>query len=73
MTRKHFIELAEMLYTMNASTELINQMANFCAKQNRNFDRQRFLAACEGEEYVEPHICRLANGDPRRVVRNATR
>ncbi len=49
MTRKHFRELAEMLYTLNASTELINQMANFCAKQNRNFDRQRFLAACEGE------------------------
>ena len=49
MSRKHFIELAELLYTLNASNALVEQMANFCAKQNPNFNRQRFLAACDGE------------------------
>ncbi len=48
MTRKHFIELAEMLLNTGASDELIGQMASFCAKQNPNFDRQRFIAAAKG-------------------------
>ena len=57
MSKKHFIELARIirdhsnpkLFTFSAvsNAQLIAEhLADFCAKQNPNFDRARFLEAC---------------------------
>ena len=45
MTRKHFIELAEMLgkSTKSNDDKLIEEMVIFCKKQNPRFNEFRFL------------------------------
>ena len=51
MTKKHFIALADTIrqspYAFN-STQLA-VLADFCASQNPNFDRGRWLAYIEGK------------------------
>lgn len=64
MTKKHFIELANMIREYNAekravfgchaermcfSPEAIGQLANFCASQNPRFNRERWLAYIAGD------------------------
>lgn len=46
MTRKHFKELAALLKWHKAPYVLCADMAAFCARQNSNFDRARFMDAC---------------------------
>jgi len=46
MTRKHFIEIATIIRTVNVSDrhreELIEKFSSLCARSNPRFDRQRF-------------------------------
>ncbi len=50
MTRKHFIELAELVKSMYVDEDerrrLASQLAGFCAQFNDRFDRGRFIRAC---------------------------
>lgn len=53
LTRKHFIELARIVREEKEGTNtetLESAMASFCCGHNPNFDRQRFLYACEPKE-----------------------
>ncbi len=61
MTKKHFIALADAIrefnsYTMHGSktanhfdTQQLNTLADFCAAQNPNFNRERWLSYIAGE------------------------
>ena len=48
MSKKHFVALAGVIRTSRDKyTDLqIQELASFCASQNGQFDRARFLAAC---------------------------
>jgi hypothetical protein len=55
MTRKHFEAIAAMLVPYTNMTEtpvilavdsLITKLADFCAQENPNFNRSKFLVAC---------------------------
>ena len=45
MTRKHFIELAQILNDHKANGVLIRDIAEFCYNSNIGFDRARFYEA----------------------------
>jgi hypothetical protein len=51
MTKKHFIVLAD--YIRNSPVKFtdrhLNELANFCASQNPNFDRVRWLNYIDGK------------------------
>ena len=56
LTRKHFIELAGFVRggvdkrdkdCVDCIAVLADKLADFCAKHNPDFDRERFLKACE--------------------------
>jgi|TARA_R100000081_G_scaffold55540_1_gene27210 Ca2+-binding EF-hand superfamily protein len=47
MTKKHFKELARILGSNMALSDLINDIADFCASENSYFQRQLFIDACE--------------------------
>lgn len=58
LSKKHFTALASIFYAHrplpdpNGESEetwiaLRDEIADLCAKSNPNFDRERFLAACE--------------------------
>jgi hypothetical protein len=53
MTKKHFVELAQFMcnaktfLTRNAYVVLCYDMAELCAGSNPNFNRAKFLAACQ--------------------------
>jgi len=49
LTRKHFIELADILREHKADGVLIRDIADFCYNSNSSFDRGRFYNACELE------------------------
>lgn len=56
MSKKHFIELADMIrehnrlgYMAEFSPSHIETLADFCASQNHNFKRDRWLAYIAGE------------------------
>ena len=49
MSKKHFIALANTVKTMQLSQDQIAALANFCAAQNPNFNRQRWL------DYIAGH------------------
>jgi hypothetical protein len=44
-TKKDFIALADLLCNHRASTELIQGVASYFARQNPRFDLNRFVAA----------------------------
>lgn len=52
MTKKHFTELAMIMKANEknipdvAFIRMCNELADFCARYNPNFDRAKFLAAC---------------------------
>ena len=46
MTRKHFNEIARILKTYENKKEIIDKIAQFCFKQNCNFNSYRFKRAC---------------------------
>ena len=46
MTRKHFKQLAEALRISEASPETVKQIALVCARNNSNFDWDKFRQAC---------------------------
>lgn len=49
MTRKHFIQLADTIRSDGSfSSDQINTLADFCAAQNPNFERNRWLAYIAG-------------------------
>ncbi len=57
MTKKHFIELADMIREHNRvlgcaddrfSPSQIDALANFCKAQNSNFNRERWLGYIAG-------------------------
>jgi hypothetical protein len=60
MTKKHFIALAEEMIRLRGSINwyadtdsidvqtVINRMADFCASQNPNFNRERWLGYIAG-------------------------
>ena len=56
MTKKHFIELADMIKDHNNGNLLplfsdvqIGLIADFCASQNSRFNRERWLSYIAGE------------------------
>lgn len=58
MTKKHFIALADMIMDMNADNGVygaglsdvqIECLANFCARQNPLFNRERWIGYINGE------------------------
>ena len=55
MTKKHFIQLADHIRAYNAATypqgfttKQINFLADFCAGQDPNFNRQRWMDSLAG-------------------------
>jgi Golgi nucleoside diphosphatase len=46
MSRKHFVAIADILKTQNASKELCLELAYQFKTLNSNFDITRFLNAC---------------------------
>ena len=60
MTRKHFRQLAEALRITEASPETVKQIALVCARNNPNFDWDKFREACNS--------CYLANEHYREAV-----
>ena len=46
MTRKHFKELASIIYQNNVDVDLLKAIIKFCKSQNSNFDVYRFVDAC---------------------------
>ena len=50
MTKKHFTIMASIIRDMPLSygnrKRIANRFADFCAAENANFDRTRFLEAC---------------------------
>lgn len=49
MTRKHFKQLANIVKSSGVLVVrdlLADELADFCARHNSNFDRERFLNAC---------------------------
>jgi hypothetical protein len=61
MTKKHFIQLAQLLKSLKPETtngadyalwvDFVSGMASFCSGFNGRFDRSRFLSACGLERY----------------------
>ena len=49
MTRKHFIAIAEILKEHSADYYLVKDFCDYLRTQNPNFDRNRFIDACERE------------------------
>lgn len=56
MTKKHFIALADMIRNVNADTSAtpftdwqVGALADFCAAQNPQFNRERWLGYIAGE------------------------
>jgi len=50
MTKKHFIELADTIRNSAVfSGAAIERLADFCASQNPNFNRQRWLDYIAGK------------------------
>ena len=47
MTKKHFKELARILGTNMALSDLINDIADFCASEKTAAQTQLFIDACE--------------------------
>ncbi len=47
LTKKHFIKIAGILKSNNASDDLINDMADYFQELNPNFDYDRFVKACK--------------------------
>tara|TARA_R110002012_G_scaffold263822_1_gene447050 strand:- start:283 stop:471 length:189 start_codon:yes stop_codon:yes gene_type:complete len=60
MTRKHFRQLAEALRITEASPKTVKQIALVCARNNPNFDWDKFREACNS--------CYLANEHYREAV-----
>jgi hypothetical protein len=64
LTRKHFKALASILAEhANCAPDLDlcvqgirEDIASYCARENPNFDRARFMAACQGSENL-PRQC----------------
>ena len=54
LTRKHFIELARIVHEEKLPEclrkSIAEKLADFCAEHNPNFDREKFLKACEIRE-----------------------
>ena len=50
MSKKHYIDLARTIRDNRAafSDEAIARLADFCARQNCNFNRERWLGYIEG-------------------------
>ena len=46
MTRKHFVQIAQLLKDTKASIKTIEGMAEICLQDNPNFDTDRFIIAC---------------------------
>ena len=53
MTKRHFIELADFLRKPSGADKFtdsqIRHLADFCARQNPNFDRERWLGYIRGD------------------------
>lgn len=55
MTKKHFIELADMIVRHNKSNDVrfeeqhISALADFCRSQNYNFKGERWVRYIKGE------------------------
>ena len=47
MTRKHFIAIAEILKEHSADYYLVQDFCKYFETENANFDRERFIDACE--------------------------
>lgn len=60
MTKKHFIAVAEMISKQEPEQrqKLAEWFADFFARYNKSFDRQRFLTACG----IAPGVCGLLKG-----------
>ena len=60
MSRKHFIALAEALawhadkLPPDLFWDLVDDIADVCARENGRFDRQRFRTACGVDAYQRP-------------------
>ena len=60
MSRKHFNALAESLkwhaekLPPDLFWDLVDDIADVCARSNGRFDRQRFRRACGVDEYRRP-------------------
>ena len=52
MTKQHFEALAEILKKHEASTELVKEIAQYCASQNVLFNMLKFMQAATGEQYL---------------------
>lgn len=56
MTKKHFIEIAKILKDYQLSEkmgwgyDIIEAFSTFCSKYNKNFNKSKFLEACNIEE-----------------------
>ena len=46
MTKKHFEAIAKILKAQQASSNLVNSLAQYFATTNPNFDAERFVRAC---------------------------
>jgi hypothetical protein len=52
LTKKHFEALAEILKKHEASTELVKEIAQFCASENILFNMLKFMQAATGERFL---------------------
>ena len=49
MTKEHCIALADALRPLNLTEPQLERIADWCAQENRNFMRGRWLAYVKGE------------------------
>lgn len=49
MTKKHFIELADEIRPYRGDRVILEVLANFCKRQNSNFNKQRWLDYIDGK------------------------
>lgn len=45
MSRKHYVAIADALYSTGAALETVLRIAAVCAADNPRFDRDRFIVA----------------------------
>ena len=50
LTRKHFIQVADIIRTHKDRDDLINQFVSYLNHENVRFDEQRFRDACKGDD-----------------------